>query len=763
MKDDPKVQELNDWFTACASVRNGISTSSETDEVSVTPYRRMSNDEEMYYGDVEGTGTQLTKKQVRLIDQKYGIPISSKLNYAIGEQIVSFLTGGKPYPRLIGSGDAGSDWASQYEKLLNAFWYESQVNEKLREAVTSDVAVGLGFLHLRKDHFYQESTFNVVCDCEPWTDVYIDPTSRKRDLSDAEIVIICRAHLRAKAEKMYDIKIQDDDEEMAANWMHITNETYITEPNLHVDATVGKNGNGKTGKYSRIWERIFYEKVLVNTYVSDEGDVGTKPPKPIEIPNEERAALGKEIEQLRAQGQGKVETLDGLNAQAADAEDAMAEGAEPTQAFQQAGEAESAMEEEAAQAQQMASQLQQMEKQFAQMPKMVPAYELETLTGEIVQTLNYTKLRQKKIRRTLMIGNRIMDREIMPIDEFPIIPFTFNFFRSFNRCFGLTHYIKDFVKAINKMWSQMIYDMQINAGRRMLAPEGAIMEPDNIETKWAMPGSWHFYEPNPALPDGGRPTPVDGTPLSPAIKEAISLLVELIEYASGISSLQQGQVTSATPDSAGGIQTVQQFGTQRVKLYARDIESALERFAYVAVSLLQSYAPKDKAIEYFNQSGKMESIIMKSGGEDIRFKTRVDVTSNLPTHRAMAASILAAVSGQTQNPAVADLLTKEMLRYTDIEKGEEIAEQIDTVKQLQTQIEQTQRALEDKEKELSQAKQQTFQKDLDLAKQKAIMEIEHAKDLKVLAIEMADDKGELDFHGSGVGRDASSVSVDDKI
>lgn len=759
MKDDRQVQEYNDWFFAMSSARNG--TESQTSVP--TPYKRMHNDEEMYFGDVEGTGTQLTRRQIDVIDQKYGIPISSKLNYAIGEQIVSFLTGGKPYPRLIGSSDTERDFASQYEKLLNAFWYESSANEKLREAVTSDVSVGIGWLHVRKDHFYQESTFNVVVDNEPWTDVYVDPTSTKRDLSDAEIVCICRPMLRYKAEKIYDITISDDDDEIAVDWMHINSGNYTTEPNLHVDASMREGNPAKKGKFKRIWERIFYEKVMVNTYVSDNGDVGVKKPEPTSIPNQEKQELFVQIEELRQAGQGKVEILGQLNEQATQAEETMADGGDEAQAFQQAGQAEAGMEQEQEKAQQMAEQLQQMEQMYAQMPDMLDAYNMETLTGDIVTTMDYTKLRQKKIRRTLMIGNKIMEREVMPIDEFPLIPFTFNFYRSFNRCFGLTHYIKDFVKAINKMWSQMIYDMQINSGRRMLAPEGAILEPDNLESKWAMPGTWIFYEPNPALPDGGRPTPVDGAPLSPAIKDAIGLLVELVEYASGMSSLQQGNVTSSTPDSAGGIQTMQQFGTQRVKLYARDIESSLERFAYVAVSMLQAYAPKDKAIEYFDQSGKMQSIMMENGGEDIRFKTRVDVTSSLPTHRAMAASILAAVSGQTQNPAVADLLTKEMLRYTDIEKGDEIAEQIDTVKQLQQQIEATQKELDDTNKKLSQTQQQVFQKDLELARQKAILEVEHAKDLKTLAIEMADDEGELNYHGGSVGKDAAIVSVDDKI
>jgi len=719
----------------------------------------MKEDQEFFYGDVDHTGSQLDKVQLAFIDDKYKIPISTKINYAIVEQQVAMLTGSKPYPRLIGTSESTRDFSMMYEELFNAFWYENQMNDKVRAVTTEAYGSGLGWLHIRVDNFYSESTFNVISEQVPWQDVYVDPTAVKRDCSDMEVACIARPMLKSKAEKYYDIKITNTDQDMLQNWAGLVTESPVIDQTNYFMATDGDSG-GKDDKWKTVWIREFYRKEITTVYLGPEGEVGTKKPTPTQVPNADKGELGMQIEAMRLEGQGIVERLGAASGAASAIEENIDQPQDPMAALGAKAQAEEGFDELRGQAEQLGMQLKQAELQYAQMPDFLDAFELETLSGEMVTVLSISKTRQKRVRRYLLIGNRLIETDIVPCEEIPLIPFTGNFFNSFNRCFSITHYIKDIVKAMNKVWSLILYIVSIEAAPKVLYADGSLVDADKVESKWSMPGAWIAYLPNPNLQNGGKPEVIQNQALSPALQSLLDMLVRLAEYITGIGPMVQGQNTSPMPDSFGGIQSMQTFGTQRVKLYARDMEQSMERFAYVVVSYLQAHAPKDKVLKYFDENGDKKELELFAGGEDMKFKVRVNMTSNLPTARAMASQILAIVSGQTKNEAVADLLTKAMLRYSDIPEADKIAADIDTVKMLESQSQQLQQEVDDLGKQVAQMQQQAFQAELETTKLKATMEVEHAKDLKIQAIEMADDKRELEYHGGNVGKDASSITVD---
>jgi hypothetical protein len=102
-----KVQTLNDKFHIMHQMKS-------------LTYEQMKNSEEMFFSDVEQTRTQFTKAQLSLIQDKYDIPISTKIAYAIIEQQISFLTGAKPYPRLLATTASTEDYATLYQQLIAA-------------------------------------------------------------------------------------------------------------------------------------------------------------------------------------------------------------------------------------------------------------------------------------------------------------------------------------------------------------------------------------------------------------------------------------------------------------------------------------------------------------------------------------------------------------------------------------------------------------------------------------------------------------------
>lgn len=715
------VVRLQKWFRSMYSAKSKV-------------VNEMTNDEEYYFGDVERTRHQLNEKQLAAIEHTYNVPISTKVVYAIGEQVISFLTGGKPYPRIISPTKELSEHAVMYEQLLNAIWYEGKLNMHLTNAIRDMVTVGQGWMFIRENDFYNETTFNVSAEYVPWQWVYVDPTCRQPDLSDAEMVCLARTVLKTKAEKQYGITIKPGDSDYYG-----TDGWEMPDEDSRMDYMYSFGTGALTGneKERYVWVRDFYEKIEANVFAgTDQAGVthiSTKRPLPKMVRNpayDEILGQIKAIEEGGAQmAEGMAETGEALDS----AEATMAEmGTDPFELMAGMAPQQAALEGQQKQAMEAGAQLEELVKQLNQTPPIIRIYELLPIgaeDGAFVQVTDFVKQKRKAIRWTLLVGNKELERKVLPTDEFPLVPFVFSHVRSFSRTFGMVHYVKDINKALNKFWSLAIYDMQVNATRKVIYPEGAIQDPVAVEQHWSQPMAWIGYTPNPSLSDGGKPEVIEGSQLNVATQQAIGSLMQLAEYITGIHSLTQGNPGEHMPDSFAGIQAIQTFGTSRTRMYSRSIEDSLTTLTYVIVRYLQAYTDKNKVLQYFDENGDKAEIQILSGAEDVKFKIRTNMTSNLPTARHMAAQILGVISGQTKNPAVADLLTTAMLRTADIPDGNNIADQVDTVKQLNQQLEQTTTELQNKEKEVSQLTQQLFQKDVAIAKAQAIAEIE--KDVAV--------------------------------
>ncbi len=691
---------------------------------SSTARKIMKEDLEIYYSDVEGTRTQFTQNQLEFIAERYDIPISTKISWAIIEQMVSFLTGAKPSPRLLASGDVGADFTNMYEQAMKAAWYEGHMNRELVMVIRDCLACGIGWFMVRPNDFYSETTFGVVGEYVQWEKVYVDPHTRKPDFSDAEYLCVVDVLPRHKAERRYDITITEDD---------ITN--FAPDIMWGIDTThiplvagwpfeAGLTGNTRD-RY--VWVREFFSKQTVNVYISDTGQVSAKKPKPINIPNPEKEQLGMQMMQLQQQMEQVMPAAQQASQQMDIAEGGLTDSVTPMQQVaEQVQGSQRQWDQVSEQMNGMAAQMQQLQMQYAQMPDLVMAYEFTLLSDEVVTARNYFRKNQKMVKRYLLINNRIIEQSLIPSDEYPLIPFTLSMANRPDRIYGIMHYIKDIVKALNKFWSLLIYDMQTSAHRKVIYPKGSIVDPSKAEKEWAKPNAFIEYNPNSDLPNGGMPNITDAGNLNPAIERILGLLQNLLEYITGISSLMQGQATSATPDTFGGIQTMQSFGTQRIKLYSRWLEDALERLSYVMVSYLQVYAPKDKVLAYLDENGDQQELTLLESPEDVRFKVRINMTSALPTARAMAAQLLGVLGGQTKDPHVQQLLTQYMIEYLDLPESQKIREEVDAVKNLSQQVESIQQQVQKLDAENKQLQQQIFQKNLEVeyAKAKAQLQAE---------------------------------------
>lgn len=693
---DDQMTRLNSWFKVAVSQAQN-------------QRKLMKEDLEFYYADVEGTRTQLTQQQLDFVNEQYKIPISTKISWAIIEQMTSFLTGGKPNPRLIATTQGQQEFTNLYAQAFTALWYECHMNRELAMIIKETLAAGRAWAKVRPNDFYTESTFGVVNEYVPDYKVFVDPHSEKPDYSDAEYIIQADVMPLSKAEKRYDIKLREDElgglsglDMWSLDGTQVAHE--LGWPSLSPDGM-------KNNKY--VWVREFFSKQQVNVYIGDNGAVSSKRPKPIQIPNQEKLALEQQIMALRQQAQAGLEQAKEASGQI---EQAQALAAQPeatvAEAVQVGGASQRQWDQVSAQMDQMTAQLSQLEQAYAQMPDMVTAYNMETLSGESEVVGAYFRKSQKFVKRWLCVGDRIVEEGLIPCDEYPLIPFTICQANRPDKVYGIMHFIKDIIKAMNKFWSLMIYDMQTSAYRKVFYFEGTVLNPAKAEKDFSQPSAWIGIKPNPDLQNNGMPVITEPGNLNPALERIIALLQSMMEYITGISSLMQGQPTQATPDTFGGIQTMQTFGTERIKLYSRWMEDAMERLTYVTVNYLQAYAPKDEVITYLDDNGDQHELTLLRSNEDLRFKVRMNLTSALPTSRHMAAQLMGTLAGQTADPNVQALLSQYLVDYMDIPESQKMREEMDVVKNLGAQLEQLQAQLQDAQTENAQLKQQNFQKDL---------------------------------------------------
>ena len=702
----PEVDKLNKRFKTASTAR------AEIDKYRVVH-------KEFYYNDVDSTKSQFDRQQMNNIQQTYNIPISTKISYPIIEQMLSFLTGTKPFPRLVGATDEDGELASIYAEGYKGVWYESKSNRELKNALKDMLVVGIGFIKTRTNDFFDESTFNVIHEYIRWKHIYIDPESRKEDLSDAEYIIHAYPMPLSKAKKKFDTDIQIP-----------SNFSIDGYGSMDDDAGGGFSEDNDEDK-ALVYIKEFYEKEEKSVYISENGDVSLKRPKPIEVPNPKKLVLGEQIDalkqqlnemmQVQQQTANQIQEIDQVpNAMPSDAslDTAMNE--------QEVRNSNNELNQEI---EGLQAQLQELQKMFGQEPNKVPAYQLTNERDEKIISFDPVRTTKKRIKRTLMAADQIIEKEYLPVENYPIVAFTMQHAGITNKTYGIMHYILDLQKFLNKTYSMLIYDMQISNRPKVFIPEGSVVNKKKFEESFSLPGAMLEYKANDRLPNGGKPEIIQPSPLSQVTTYVIQEMTKLIEYVTGIHGVVMGD-SSSMPNTASATSSLQNFGTQRVKLYARNIEPSLEALATTTIEHLQHYAPKDKQMMYIDEKSKPKAFQLLSMKDDLKFKIRVDIVNDLPTVRHQMATMLSAVAGQTKNPYVADALTKEVIKLLDQPDLVDLAEKIDAMKQLEQQNQQLQEELKTKDGQIKVLTNNQMQKDASHKIEKAATEAQKDIDIE---------------------------------
>lgn len=234
--------------------------------------KRAVESEELYYNDVDGTGTPFTGTQFAKIREVTGIPVSVNILYPVLNQKLAILTQTKPSMKTISMDGRARNHALVLDKMKHGVLYNSNAPLEIEGMVKDMLISGMGHVMVVPANQYQNGMFGVALVNVPYDEVILDINAKKRNLEDMEGFFIEKAFTLPKAKQLYgDILSQLTDE--VGNPIDIdmlTSEVWIeNEVTDKQDVTTGRFNMD-----ARIVVREFYEHIYTNLYIVPEEESG---------------------------------------------------------------------------------------------------------------------------------------------------------------------------------------------------------------------------------------------------------------------------------------------------------------------------------------------------------------------------------------------------------------------------------------------------------------------------------------------------------
>jgi hypothetical protein len=148
--------------------------------------KKAEKEEEVYYHDVEGTGTSFTLEQLQKIDKGSGIPVNINFLHPIINHKLAILTQTRPAFKVVGLDDRGKNFAYAIDKAVKSIMYRSEAVGEEEETIKNMLVMGMGISGINELDYYQFGRFDIeYIDLHPSL-VILDSNAKKRNMSDME-------------------------------------------------------------------------------------------------------------------------------------------------------------------------------------------------------------------------------------------------------------------------------------------------------------------------------------------------------------------------------------------------------------------------------------------------------------------------------------------------------------------------------------------------------------------------------------------------
>lgn len=645
-------------------------------------------------------------------------PVVEMLNY--------YATANTPRWQAIGTDGSDTDVAAVFADVADYIWANSNGQTLLSNAINDSITKSLGYLMITVDQDQDRGMGEVIVQQPEPFDVYVDPKSRDTLFRDAAYIMIRKVLPKSHLNGLY-----PDYKAKIAKAASDTGEISLSKRSmgedqkdiLQNDITSTFDNEGKDDPLLDYFE--VYEKVKIAYY----NVFYKKPLEPAQIQELQRRL---QIRMQEATAEFEVE----LKEQSLQMEQAVQSGGMLPERYK--------LEMEKAQ-KMMQEQLQSLEMEVSNqiqegMSKVENVIVTEKEYKELMKNdlfaptiLEAKRFNDNRIKLTCVIGDQLLYETIFPdeIKDYPIVPIHYKWIGTPYPISAVSPLVGK-QRELNKAHQLMIHNASLGSSLRWAYYEGSINE-----------GTWEKYSSSPGalLPvNHGYEMPKEIQPaqLSNAFFGIVNEGKSDMEYLAGIYAAQQGD-TQATADMPyRGMLAMDEYGTRRVKYWLKhSVEPAMahvgnivkqfSQATYKSHKVFRIVQPNaisgEKTVEInkpmYNDLG--EAIGRWNDYETAKFDVRMVGGSTMPVNRWAYLQELK----ELMNAGVIDQMA--VLAETDIRNKSKVADRMDKVQQLQSQLGGLEDQIKDKDGTIDTLERQLVQLGIKDKVRQAEMEIEKGK------------------------------------
>ena len=611
-----------------------------------------------------------------------------------------FVTAQNPRWKAVGVTGDDADIAQMHSDISEYCWYLSNGKSLYSQIILDSLTKGVGYFLVDIDQDADMGKGEVVFKrIEPY-DVFVDPMSRDFLFRDAGFITIRKNVSRTQLKNLFPEFARKIQKAGPGSGSGVTETLSLRDreesKNIQIeDISLGIGPDGADEDiiaYYETYEKI--KKPYINAYIKS-------PPDDVEM-REIQKSIDVEIQEFAAEMQVQLEEKKMQIQQALQSGEII-----PDRAQLELEKAEKDTAEAIERQQQLLqSQAEELRSKIEQ--TIIPEEDFKELMKQpefADKVVDSVKFYENRIKLCCSVGDDTFLYEYeLPITEYPIVPIPY--------LYSGTPYPMSAVmpligkqQEINKAHQIMIHNANLASNLRWLYEEGSVDE-EEWERYSSSPGALLKYRQgfNP-------PTPV----MPAAINNAFYTITQEgksdSEYISGVPSAMMG-FTQEQPETYRGLLANDEFGTRRLKAWMGSIvEPALEHLGKCFQMISQNHYTIDKVFRLIQPEAGQ-----KEGGQEKEVRVNIPIYNDYGKaigkwHDYAAGKFdIRIVAGATM-PLNRWALLEEYFRWfqagliddiamigeTDIRNKERIIERKSLYSQLQSQLQQMQEAVKDKD------------------------------------------------------------------
>lgn len=331
--------------------------------------------------------------------------------------------------------------------------------------------------------------------------------------------------------------------------------------------------------------------------------------------------------------------------------------------------------------------------EFQRMIEMDPQLEANISLGLV----EYIEVVQTRIKETVAVGQIVLYQKLLNSDAFPIVPVP-NIWTNTPYPMSDVRKGKAMQRFLNKMHSLLTAHAQSSAGLKLLIPQGAVQDIEQLERDWANPNATIEYDASFGEPHFPSPQPI-----SQSILHLPQQAERYIDLNMGIYEMQHGSAQDA-PRTASATMQLEDFGQRRSKSKLRDIEGSLKRLGRVIYNMSKKHYDFKKTFSIVNPNHNQTEYTINKQMYDDRTGAIMDTLNNIQVgdydirivgNSTMPSNKWAEWQIYLEAFQMGLIDREEALKKTEIFDKEGVLQRTDMVEQMQQQLAQAEEQIKD--------------------------------------------------------------------